>query len=213
MEGARKLYKFCENSETREDMTQYYEKWSDKYDKDAVLDGYQGPALVANALASMYSDSRENIRILDVAAGTGLVGEQLAKQGFVLIEALDPSQGMLDKAKEKNVYKTMRCEYFDETPLAIEPGTYDAIVVCGGCNNNHLPCGCLWEVIRLVKPGGYFVMGTRPDILNTSEEYKDHFGSLIDELENEGKWKKIRRDIVSRYIFENDGIIFVYQIL
>ena len=41
------------------------------------------------------------VKILDVAAGTGLVGVELVKVGFKHIVALDYSQEMLDLAKEK----------------------------------------------------------------------------------------------------------------
>ena len=41
------------------------------------------------------------VSILDVAAGTGLVGVELVKVGFKNIVALDYSQEMLDLAKEK----------------------------------------------------------------------------------------------------------------
>ena len=38
---------------------------------------------------------------------------QLAKLGFTNIDALDPSDGMLEEAQKKNVYKNFLCQYFD----------------------------------------------------------------------------------------------------
>jgi ubiquinone/menaquinone biosynthesis C-methylase UbiE len=39
---------------------------------------YKGPEIIAKAAASLYNeDHRENINILDVAAGTGFVAEQV----------------------------------------------------------------------------------------------------------------------------------------
>ena len=47
------------------------------------------------------------VKILDVAAGTGLVGVELVKVGFKHIVALDYSQEMLDLAEEKGEFKSI----------------------------------------------------------------------------------------------------------
>ncbi|XP_033762407.1 methyltransferase-like protein 27 [Pecten maximus] len=172
---------------------------------------YRGPAFVGSVLAKLYPGAKEDVRILDVAAGTGLVGEQLAKQGFVQIDALDPSQGMLDEAKTKNVYQALICSYFNEKELDIAPDTYDVIVISGGYSNSHLPLDCVWEAVRLLKPGGYFVVAARPVLLQTVEEYKGHFEPLMDKIEKEGKWTKISKEVVPDYQKGKEGIIFVYQ--
>ena len=42
---------------------------------------------------------------MDVGAGTGLSGEAMRKAGFSgTIDALEPSQKMFEKAREKNIY-------------------------------------------------------------------------------------------------------------
>ncbi|OWF52505.1 Williams-Beuren syndrome chromosomal region 27 protein-like isoform X1 [Mizuhopecten yessoensis] len=192
MDPAERCFEGHTQTKTREEKTQFYDSWSKQYEEDMHTVEYRGPAIVADVLAELYPGTRENVCILDVAAGTGLVGVELAKQGFVKVDALDPSQGMLDEAKTKGVYQKMICSYFDEKELNIEPDTYDVIVICGACSNRHLPCDCLWEAVRLVKPGGYFVMATRPTQLNTIQEYKGHLEPLMDEIEKEGKWEKVR---------------------
>lgn len=45
---------------------------------------------------------------------------QLKKHGFQHIDALDPSQGMLDKAKEKNLYERYICDFITDKHLDIE---------------------------------------------------------------------------------------------
>ncbi|XP_060064643.1 methyltransferase-like protein 27 [Ylistrum balloti] len=212
MDKHERILQAYAKTETREGKTKFYDSWSEEYDQDMLSDGYNGPAMAANEVAKLYPSTRENVHVLDVAAGTGLVGQELAKHGFVKVDALDPSQGMLDTAKEKGVYDKFICSYFGEEELAIAPDTYDVLVVCGGCTNMHLPCNCLWEVVRLVKPGGYFVLVTRPFHLTVSE-YNGRFEPLIDQIENEGKWKKIRKEIVPEYHREYEGIVFVYKVI
>ncbi|XP_060065131.1 methyltransferase-like protein 27 [Ylistrum balloti] len=199
-------------TKTREVKTDFYDSWSKQYEEDMESVEYRGPAVVASVLAKLYSKGRQDVHILDVAAGTGLVGVELAKEGFIKIDALDPSKGMLDEAKTKGVYQAMICSYFDGNEQDIAPNTYEAIVVCGACNNSHLPRECLWEVVRLLKPGGYFVMATRPSLLETAEDYKGNFDLLMDEIENQGIWKRNAKEIVPNYHKNKQGIIFVYQL-
>ena len=47
--------------------------------------------------------------ILDVGAGTGLLGKKLLEDGFIQLHALDVSMGSLDEARKKNVYKDFFC--------------------------------------------------------------------------------------------------------
>ncbi|XP_033758329.1 methyltransferase-like protein 27 [Pecten maximus] len=123
MENVNKFYEECEKIRTREEMTHLYDSWSTLYEKDLNYADYRGPFMVANALAVLYPGPCENVHVLDVAAGTGLVGEQLAKRGFIKIDALDPSEGMLAKAKEKDIYQTLICAYFDENNLILQQYT------------------------------------------------------------------------------------------
>ena len=54
---------------------------------------YRGPAVAASALAAFISE-KENSSVLDVAAGTGLVGQALFNEGFRNLIALDRSPAM-----------------------------------------------------------------------------------------------------------------------
>ena len=46
-------------------------------------------------------DSKEEIKIIDFACGSGLVGQALAEDGFHHITGVDISQKMLDMAESK----------------------------------------------------------------------------------------------------------------
>lgn len=38
---------------------------------------FTGPVVAAKAIAELYPEGREHVRILDIAAGTGQVGEEV----------------------------------------------------------------------------------------------------------------------------------------
>lgn len=45
--------------------------------KDVLSGGYRGPEVLAETMATLYTEGRSDVLILDVAAGTGLVGEKV----------------------------------------------------------------------------------------------------------------------------------------
>ncbi|KAK3103235.1 hypothetical protein FSP39_017711 [Pinctada imbricata] len=62
--------------------------------------------------------------MLDIGAGTGLVAEELQKHGFKTMDALDASSGMLQKAREKGIYRNLICETITAEPLDIPKETF-----------------------------------------------------------------------------------------
>lgn len=51
---------------------------------------------------------------------------QLFDKGFMTIDAVDPSSGMLSQAKEKNVYRNLYCDYMTASSKDIfASGKYD----------------------------------------------------------------------------------------
>lgn len=68
-------------------MVEVYTKWAGTYDNDLCPGRYNGPEKAAKAVSEYYRvaeeiDDTAKISILDVAAGTGRVGEELVKLGF-----------------------------------------------------------------------------------------------------------------------------------
>lgn len=56
-------------------------------------------------------------------ASVRIVMLQLTKKGFKVFDALDPSSGMLEKAREKGLYRNYICEAIGSKPLNIPSGT------------------------------------------------------------------------------------------
>ncbi|XP_046580289.1 methyltransferase-like protein 27 isoform X2 [Haliotis rubra] len=192
----------------------YYSKWAQdgKYEQDLSLERYNGPIIAANYLADHYPDNRSSTKILDVAAGTGYVGEQLHTRGFKSVDALEPASGMLEQARKKNVYTDLYCEFLNSKRLPIKDDTYDCCVISGGMGEGHIPCDGLHELIRITKPGGLVCIVMREEYLSYVGEYKDRLEPLMQELEDAGKWEQLSRDVVPKYSFDNNGVVYKFKI-
>ena len=96
------------------------------------------------------------MKILDVGAGTGLVGENLRGRGYTHIDALDISQEMLDVTKEKDIYSKLICAALGDEPVSeIATGEYDGLISSGAFTEGHIGPGGFREVVRQVKPGNH----------------------------------------------------------
>ncbi|KAH9499066.1 Methyltransferase-like protein 27 [Bulinus truncatus] len=86
--------------------------------------GYCGPRYCADMLAALVKD-KENAVLLDMAAGTGFVGEELKDRGFRHIHAHDGAVAMLEICKQKGLYsKYIHCFIQEGKTLPIYNGEY-----------------------------------------------------------------------------------------
>ncbi|XP_066280456.1 methyltransferase-like protein 27 [Branchiostoma lanceolatum] len=177
-----------------------YKTWAKVYDKDMESEGYNGPHKVAKVLAESQGDKRD-IRVLDVAAGTGLCGQELSKLGFSNVDALDASQDMLNVAKTKNVYKNFIKELLGPNRLGIDDDTYDAVIGSGLFATGHVKPDCLEELIRVVKPGGVICLNIGEERLRTNEDCKD-LESRTAALQSKGLWQQVSREIFPGYLWK-----------
>merc|ERR1712013_135079 len=70
---------------TNDKVIDAYKVWAEAYDKDFAIvhpNRAEHMAVYLDELVTQYGMKKENLKILDVAAGTGLVGEELKKRGF-----------------------------------------------------------------------------------------------------------------------------------
>ncbi|MEM9077018.1 MAG: bifunctional demethylmenaquinone methyltransferase/2-methoxy-6-polyprenyl-1,4-benzoquinol methylase UbiE [Bacteroidota bacterium] len=100
--------------------------------------------------------------ILDIATGTGDLAIALAKTGAKQVVGLDISPGMLEVGKEKvaknSLDSTIDMVLGDSENLAFADNTFDAITVAFGVRNfENLEKG-LGEILRVLRPGGQFVV-------------------------------------------------------
>lgn len=193
----------------------FYSNWAkdNNYDEHLNENLYRGPKIAAEAVADYFNTStRANVKVLDVAAGTGFVAEHLKEHGFKHIDALDPSVGMLELARKKNLYEHFITSYLDSNPLPTLPDTYDCAVTSGGMGEGHIPYSSLDQLVRVVKPGGLICIVMREEYLNHGQ-YKDLLEPYMKTLEEEGKWQLDSRTIAPHYCFDHNGIVYKYKVL
>ncbi|KAK3102377.1 hypothetical protein FSP39_010919 [Pinctada imbricata] len=116
-------HQVCEKGITPEERNKRYDVISTTYDKIYADTNYKAPFSAAQTVASLYCpEQRSNISVLDIGAGTGRVACELRKVGFNIIDGLEPSQGMLEKAKQKDVYRNLYCMEISDMSLDITKG-------------------------------------------------------------------------------------------
>jgi len=102
--------------------------------------------------------------VLDLACGTGRIGAWLRRRCAAVIDGIDLTPEMLEGARSKGVYRTLRRA--DVASTGLPAATYDLCMQ--SLADEHLPkLGPLYrEVARVTKRGGSFVIvGFHPQFL------------------------------------------------
>ena len=140
-----------------EDNRRLYAEWAESYDQDFADNmGYALPIFVADAFVQSW-DRAHLGQILDVGAGTGLVGKRLAYHSVHSVDGLDISAEMLAVAFAKGCYKKMIEGNLLER-LPIESAKYDGIISAGTFTHGHVGPAALDELLRIAKPGALFCL-------------------------------------------------------
>ena len=98
------------NAKTSHDTVSFYNAWAYDYEKDQQKMDYCVPQDLVKFLERVIADNSgvdvtKSSSVIDIAAGTGWVGEILRQRGFIgKIDAVDGSKNMLKMAKKKGVY-------------------------------------------------------------------------------------------------------------
>lgn len=159
-----------------------YDDWSGDYDGHLRDDfGYVSPEVAAREIAQW--SGRQDLEIIDFGCGTGLVGEALAGQGFLLVDGIDISAGMLARARSKNVYRQLLCADLTATiPLA--DASYAAGCCIGSMGAGHIGAEHAAEMLRPIRSGGLLVV-----ILNDKYYRAGDFDGTFRRMEADGLWR------------------------
>ena len=166
---------------TPEDSIKLYKKWAETYDKDFALNNnYQSP----KKISSFYNKhSRDNDKpILDVGAGTGLVGEFISLKCKKEIIGIDISSHMLNQAKIKKCYSSLiEADITKKIPL--KDNSIGAAVSAGTFTHGHVGPEAIDELLRIVRPGGLFVLSINSKFF-IKEGFKDKFSDIKNLISN-----------------------------
>lgn len=111
---------------TKEEMKEFYNKFSDIYDKDIIKHKHniRAAKFLCNKLRKY---TKTKVSILDLGAGTGLITEIFFDAGFKDITLVDYSERMLDKAKKRSKLKNCKFILCDIKKLNLNK-KYDVII-------------------------------------------------------------------------------------
>ncbi|MEM9737394.1 MAG: class I SAM-dependent methyltransferase [Pseudomonadota bacterium] len=203
VEGAYRL-------KTPEDSVELYRSWADTYDADfAESHGYIIPAQVAEAL---LAEAPSPWPVLDVGAGTGLVGAELAARSDGAVDAVDISPEMLAIAEAKGLYRERIVADLTQR-LDLPDATYGGVVSAGTFTHGHVGPVCLPELLRVARPGAVFCLS-----INAQAFDQAGFGSAFAKLVAAGEISPLSFRDVPMYVpnathahAADRGLIAIFQ--
>ena len=190
-------------------IAEIYDAWGEHYEQDTMADGYNMPAVMAG-LVGRYVPHKDG-PLLDVGAGTGILGDALRHLGYSNLTAIDVSKGMLDVCRRRGIYRSLHRMILG-THLDFPDNSFAASLVMGVFGKGHAPPSSLNELIRITRRNGHLIFSIRAD-----EYLVDGFKALQDALEDKGKWNLVEATAPFNSLpLAHPGImnmIFTYQIL
>lgn len=158
--------------QTAEDAKRLYAAWADSYDTGfGEAQGYLLPREVVQA----FVDAGGQGPVLDVGAGTGLVGAGLVASGVTLVDGVDLSPEMLEVAATKGVYRDLVVADILK-PLSLP--RYDGIVSAGTFTLGHVGPEGISALMSLANPGCLFVIS-----VNAAHFADAGFATLLAEID------------------------------
>jgi len=126
--------------------------------------------------------SRSVTRVLEIAAGTGVVTRALAGAlpDKVSIVATDLNQAMLDQASAVGTKRTVEWRQADAMQLPFPDGTFDAVVCQFGVMFFPEKLKAFSEARRVLRPGGVFIFNVWDRI--TENEFADTVTTALESL-------------------------------
>ena len=129
-----------------------YDDWSknDKYNQDMIDWEYSGPREVVSAF--LPHASNKGIKILDAGCGSGLVGEELSKEGYSIIYGADIAAKLMNSIPAGIYHELHNIDL--NKPINFTDDFFDAVLCVGTFTFGHVKAKALSEFTRIVKSGG-----------------------------------------------------------
>jgi predicted TPR repeat methyltransferase len=137
-----------------ENVRDHYDAWAASYDAEITENGYATPGRCAAALATFAGD--KSAPVLDFGCGTGLSGLALRLAGFEVIDGLDLSPDMLERAKATSAYRNLDV-IAAGADLPTPSGTYTNIAAIGVIGAGAAPISVFHLLMKALPPDGKLV--------------------------------------------------------
>ena len=171
-------------------LNRHYKKWSNSYDQDMRDWDYAYPVQLKKILKENLK-LKKNIKILDAGCGTGYVAKVLIELKFKNIVGIDFSQAMLEIAKRKKIYSKLICQSLNDT-IKLRTNQFELVVCTGVLTSGHVGSSSIQELIRVVKPQGYFVCSIAESIFK-----KNGFKKEIENLAEISKVEFVSKQFIA----------------
>jgi SAM-dependent methyltransferase len=173
------------NLEQDDSSRDIYDDWSQDYDDHLLTEfGYISPDVAAAELARHLQ--QHDLEIIDFGCGTGLVGAALREQGFVNVDGVDISTGMLEQARSKQVYRNLLCADLTAR-IPLDDDAYAAGLCVGSLGAGHVGAQHVPEMLRPIRRGGQFVL-----TMNGSYYQSGGFEQAFRQMQDDGLWSIIK---------------------
>jgi ubiquinone/menaquinone biosynthesis C-methylase UbiE len=171
-------------------LNKHYKKWSNSYDQDMKEWGYAYPVQLKKILNKNLK-LKKGIKILDAGCGTGYVAEALIELKFKNIVGIYFYREILEIPKKKKIYSRLICQSLNET-IKLRSNQFELVVCTGVLTSGHVGPNSIQELIRVVKPQGYFVCSIAESIFK-----KNGFKKEIENLTEIVKVTFISRQFIA----------------
>jgi len=171
-------------------LNKHYKNWANLYDIDMSSWGYAYP-LQLNKILTNKLKLKKTIKILDAGCGTGYVAEVLNKLNYKNITGIDFSKEMLSIARSKKIYKKLICQSLNEK-IELRSKQFELIICTGVLTSGHVGPSAINELVRLLKPQGFFVCSIAESVYK-----KNGFEKEINNLKNLVSIKSISKAFVA----------------
>ncbi|XP_073340803.1 methyltransferase-like protein 27 [Pagrus major] len=199
VDDIKRSIRSCDYADSKE-TTKFYDRWAQTYEQDMMMINYRPAHLAVDFLNANFCGRREEVQVLDVGCGTGLVAKLMFQLGFRHFVGVEGSKGMLDQAVKTGLYQDLRLALLGTQRLPAETGMFDVVILVSVLCPGYAPVSVVRELCHATKPGGFICIakGLYPGA--REERYKKDLDRELQLMEDEGLWSLVGNNPTDRYM-------------
>eukprot|EP00057_Strongylocentrotus_purpuratus_P021060 XP_011675534.1 PREDICTED: Williams-Beuren syndrome chromosomal region 27 protein isoform X2 [Strongylocentrotus purpuratus] len=172
-----------------EETDKAYDAWAHYYDEDMITLGYGGYEAMGDNVIKFVAD--KNAKILDFGCGTGLFGQKLRSLGYMNTFGVDAADSFLEESRKKEVYLELEKHRFGIGLNApYNDSSFDVVMSISVFGPNTINHTALYEIDRILSPGGYLMMFIRRSRLEMERE-NFNVKAVLEGWVTSGQWERL----------------------